>query len=272
MKFSVLMVTYKLENPDYLYQSLGCVFNQTLVPNEVVLILDGKVPNTLLEVIDYYKNKYPKIFRVIKFKKHSDLGTCLKKGVNYCKYDIIARMDSDDYCVNNRFEKQIEILKNNKEIDMVGSLTYESTNNINEIIHKKVLPQHDDEIKKMIKVRNPFCHPSVMFRKQAVLSAGNYEKKLYFEDYYLWCKMTLNNCKFYNIQEYLITMRSDKEFINRRGGYKYCKHTYDFEKSIYKLGIITKSEFLKNCCYRFFVALIPSKFRRMIYKYILRRE
>lgn len=272
MKFSVLMVTYKLEKPEYLHQSLECVFNQTLMPNEVLLILDGKVPNSLLNVIDFYKKEYPKIFRVIKFKKHTDLGTCLKKGVHYCKYDIIARMDSDDYCVSDRFEKQINIFKNNKEIDMVGSFTYESTDNIEEIIHKKKLPENDYEIKQMMKTRNPFCHPSVMFKKEAVLKCGNYEKMLYFEDYYLWCKMALNNCKFYNIQEYLITMRSNKGFINRRGGFKYCKHTFDFQKSVYKLGFIGKRGVIKNCCYRFFVALVPSNLRRTIYKYVLRRE
>lgn len=269
-KFSVLMSVYYKEKPEYLMQSLDSIFNQSLLPNEVIIIEDGKLTKQLDNVILLYKKKYSKILKNIKFEKNRGLGVALHDGILECKNELIFRMDTDDICDKNRFEKQMKIFEET-DSDVVGSNIVEYDEKMENITSYRIVPQNDKDIKIMAKKRNPMNHMTVAYKKSKVLEAGNYQSMMFFEDYYLWVRMISNNCKFYNINENLVKVRGGNEMIKRRGGIKYIKPIVNFQKQLLKLNIINYFQFLANVISRVGVSLIPNSFRFFIYKKILRK-
>ena len=273
IQFSVLMSVYIKEKPDFLRESLNSIFKQTLQPNEIVLVEDGPLTNKLYSIINDFQQKYPTLKTVI-LKENVGLGKALNEGMKYCSYDIIARMDSDDICLTNRFEKQISFLQNHPEIDMIGCWTQEFTednNGAKQYMAIKKFPVTNDEIYKFGKNRNPFEHPSVIFKKEAIIKAGGYIHCYLFEDYYLWARMMMNNCKFYNIPEPLLYFRMTENSFERRGGWKYAitevKNMWMFKK----IGFFSLSLYLKNVFTRFPVRIMPNKLRKFIYNTFLRK-
>lgn len=269
IKFSVLMSVYKNDNVDDVKDSIESLLNQTLMPDQIVIVADGPVSLELMDLLKHYEKN--NIFDIHYRDKNIGLGLTLNEGLNYCKYDLVARMDADDICHQDRFEKQIGIFKNDKNIDLIGSNVDEYDEYMDKKLAIKKVPETDIEIKKYIKKRNPFNHMSVMYKKNKVLEAGSYLDCPLFEDYYLWCRMAKINCNFYNIQEPLMNVRTGLSMINRRGGFKYLKSIINFEKKLFELKFINLHVFIFNILSRTFVALIPNKLRYLIYKKILRK-
>lgn len=270
IRFSVLMSVYIKECPSYLEAALSSIFTQTVMPDEVVLVEDGPLTSELGETINKFKKEYPTILKVIKFETNRGLGQALHDGLLECSNEIVFRMDTDDIAHKDRFEKQLKIFKE-KNVDAVGSNITEFDETMTNITSHRIVPEQDEDIKKMAKSRNPINHMTIAFKKQAVIESGNYLDMMYFEDYYLWVRMMSKGYKFYNIQEELIDVRGGNDMIKRRGGKKYIKPIINFEKEILKLGYISKFEFLKNVIQRVIVSLIPNSFRFFVYKKILRK-
>lgn len=270
IKFSVLMSVYFKESPSYLEAALSSIFTQTVMPDEVVLVEDGPLTSELDETINKFEQEYPTILKLVKFETNRGLGQALHDGLLECSNEIVFRMDTDDIAHKDRFEKQLKIFRE-KEVDVVGSNITEFDETMTNITSHRIVPEHDEDIKKMAKSRNPINHMTIAFKKQAVIDSGNYLDMMYFEDYYLWVRMMSKGYTFYNIQEELIDVRGGNDMIKRRGGKKYIKPIINFEKAILKLGYISKFEFLKNVIQRVIVSLIPNSFRFLVYKKILRK-
>ena len=245
IKFSVLMSVYFKESPSYLEAALSSVFTQTVMPDEVVLVEDGPLTSELDETINKFEQEYPTILKLVKFETNRGLGQALHDGLLECSNEIVFRMDTDDIAHKNRFEKQLKIFKE-KNVDAVGSNITEFDESMTNITSHRIVPEQDEDIKKMAKFRNPINHMTIAFKKQAVIDSGNYLDMMYFEDYYLWVRMMSKGYTFYNIQEELIDVRGGNDMIKRRGGKKYIKPIINFEKAILKLGYISKFEYLKN--------------------------
>lgn len=269
-KFSVLISVYYKEKADNLEKALYSIVNQSLMPNEIVLVEDGKLTEELYSVITSYEKRYKSIFKIVKSPKNIGLGKALNLGLKNCTNECVARMDSDDYSLENRFEKEMSIILKN-DLDVVGSLIDEYDEEMNCFISQRTVPENQDEIKKYAKKRNPINHVSVIFRKSKVLEVGSYLDCPFFEDYYLWVRMLKNNCKFHNIQESLVKVRGGLDMINRRGGVGYIKSIVNFNKKVLKLGFINRWEYLKNIFIRIVVSLVPNFVRKMIYQKYLRK-
>lgn len=95
-KFSVLMSVYKKENPIYLKAAIDSVINQTLMPSDIVVVCDGSLTDELEKVLDFYKSIYPELFNIVGYEKNQGLGFALNYGLQKCKYDLVARMDTDE--------------------------------------------------------------------------------------------------------------------------------------------------------------------------------
>ncbi len=271
MEISVLVSLCNKENPKFLIRALNSIMDQTLKPKEIVLIKDGPLTKELDEVVDECLKKYPELFKVYSFEKNMGLGKSLRFGVEKCSYDIIARMDTDDISKANRFEKQLGVLMANPDIDVVSSWMEEFEGVESNVIDEKRVPETQDEIYEYAKSRNPVNHPVVMFRKAAVLEAGNYMEFPYNEDYYLWVRMLVRGHRFYNIQESLLLFRSSEKTFKRRGGWKYAWQDILLQKEFRKLGLVTKYRMVKNIIIRVSVRLLPNFARELIYKDLLRR-
>lgn len=263
MKFSILMSTYAKENPEYLSAALESLRTQTVPADEIVIIKDGKLTVELDKVINDYAGMMP--VKVIALDNNVGLGKALQIGVNECSYEYIARMDSDDICREDRFEKQIKFLEDNPDIDVVGSWINEFEGYPENIYSHRRLPFKSDELLQFAKKRSPLNHVTVLFKKDAVLKAGNYYDIKFSQDYHLWIRMLLNNAKFANIPEYLVNVRAGRDMVARRGGMKYAKNEYRLQKEFYDMGFLTYAEFLRNIAVRIPVRLMPGFLRKAVY-------
>lgn len=273
MNFSVLMSVYKHEEPVFLKQSLDSVINQTVKPSEIVLVRDGQVSGKLQEVIDDYLSIYGGLFKYISFENNMGLGNALRIGLEECSYDIVARMDTDDICVFDRFEKQIKAFQENPEVDLIGGQVVEFEKDIDGIVGERKVPLTNKEIARYLKKRSPFNHPTVMYKKSSVLNAGNYLEMHFVEDYFLWCRMYLNGCRFINLPDDLVYMRVSYAMYERRGGYSYFKMLKTLDKFKRDNKIINRHQYCKNVCIRFAqCVLLPNKVRGLIYRRVLHKK
>jgi len=275
MRFSVLMSVYFKESADNLDLALRSLINQSLKPDEIVLVKDGSLTTDLDEVIDRFVKLVQVHVNVISIAQNSGLGNALSVGLNACTYDYVARMDSDDISDFYRFEKQIEFLKQHPHIDVVGCNLSEFDREIGDSMLKKVCPESHEDIVRRIRLRSPLNHPTIMFKRKKVLAAGGYNSEtLMFEDYALFLRLWKAGLTFHNISEILYYMRVDSNLnsIRRRRGRKYLLHEINFLKYAHKIGAFTKSDQLKYAILRFPIRLLPIQLVFLIYKYFLRKK
>lgn len=259
--FSVLISTYKKDNPTWLREALNSIFSQTLLPNEIVLVKDGPLTSDLDHIIDEFSQKHP-IFKIVINETNLGLGLALQRGVLACNNELIARMDSDDISYPDRFEKQIPLMQ--KGYDVVSSWSIFFEGNTDNVIACKKRPEHHHDIKKLAKRKSPICHACSILRKSKVIEAGNYRNRLYYEDYDLWVRMFMTDAVFYNLQDYIYYVRSSKDQFGRRGGLSYLKTEIKVHWDFMKMGFINIYEFARNIFIRVFVRLSPTFLRRSL--------
>lgn len=264
-EFSVSMSVYLNDNPKHFYEALKSVVNQTLIPSELILVVDGPIGTETNKVINRFE-KECSFLKVIKLNKNLGHGNARRVGLSNCTNNIVALMDSDDISVSNRFELQFNFMLKNPQVSLVGGQIEEFEGNINNIISKREVPETDIQIKEYLKYRCPINQMTVMFRKDKVLEAGGYLDWFCNEDYYLWIRMILNNNRFYNLRETLVKFRVDINMYKRRGGLKYFKSEFEIQKLMRKKGLITFYRFSLNIVIRFIIQiLMPPKIRKLIF-------
>lgn len=269
MKFSVLMSVYKADNPVFFGQALQSIVVSTIMPTEVVLVSDGQLTAELKQVIDNYQYKLP--IHLLRLESNVGLGLALQAGLKQCTYEWVARFDADDICCDDRFAKQLSFLESNPNIDILGGQIIEFNKSPNEAVAvKKSVPLKHQFIQQYAKSRNPMNHMTVIFRKSAVLEAGNYQYAPLYEDYDLWVRMLLNESKFANIDEVLVYARAGKSMYQRRGGLSYAKQEAIMQIRFHKLGFISFFNLIKNLTFRIPVRLAPNRLRATIYSVFLR--
>lgn len=266
MNFSVLISIYHKEKVEYFYRAMQSIWDeQTVKPDDIVLVQDGELTKDLYEMVNFWREKLGETLQIVSLKQNVGLGEALNIGLEHCKYELIARMDTDDIARKDRFEKQLNIFKNN-EVDICSSWVSEFDENENEIISYRKLPEFHEALVIFSKKRNPINHPAVMYKKSIIQKVGSYRPLVWFEDYYLWARMLLAGAKFYNIQEPLVNMRAGYRQLQRRSGLKYALNEVNLQIKFLNLHFINIFEFIRNIGMRFFVRLIPKSLLKHLYK------
>ncbi len=269
-KFSVLMSLYAKERPEYLRESLDSVFNQSLPAAEVVMVEDGPLTDELYAELDAAGKAHPELKRV-RLEKNGGLGPALNEGLKHCSHELVARMDTDDVAVRDRFEKQVGVFEKYPQVEVVSAWIQEFDSETGADISVRKLPEHAYEIYRYGQSRCPVNHPVVMFKKRSVEFAGGYRPFPLFEDYYLWVRMLLNGARFYNIQECLLRFRTSPEMYKRRGGWKHAVTEVKFLRHVRKLGFISINRFVASVAVRFTTRVSPNFVRSWIYQHLLRK-
>ena len=270
MEFSVLITVYEKEKPYNLRKSLLSSYRQTIRPTEIVLVCDGELTQELYDEIEQIKSEIP-ILKVYQLPCNVGSGPASCFGVKKCNTDLIARMDSDDYSEETRFEKQIKAFEENPNLIIVGTNILEKNT---EFTAFKTVPEKTEEIRKYSKFRNPFNNPSSMMKKEYILKVGNYRKFRYLEDYDLIMRLIHDNPTkdFLNIQEPLVIMQTNNSSYLRRGGLLYVKTEFFLQTDFYKRGYISKVELCRNIFIRNIVRVMPNSMRKLIYKKKMRES
>ena len=121
MRFSVLMSIYYKEKPDNFAQCMDSLLAQTSLPDEIVLVEDGRLTDELYKVIDEYAGRMGNInFVRLRLDENRGLGIALSYGIKHCRNRLVARMDTDDIAVKDRFAMQLKAFSKNPSLDIVG--------------------------------------------------------------------------------------------------------------------------------------------------------
>lgn len=265
--FSVLISVYEKDNAKQFKLALASIFQNTLQPYDVVLIVDGPVKESLKKIINLFKKKYIN-FNVYFLKENKGLSNALNIGLKLCKCNIIFRADADDINKCDRFKKQLSVIS--KGYDLVGSWVDEF--HYTSFISTRKVPEKSKDICRFARFRSPFNHQSICFLKDKINKLGGYEDIPYHEDYLLWVKCIKAHYKVYNIQESLVNVEIGNGFISRRSGIKYILSDIRLNYRLYKYGINTLLAFLIIAFIRSIFFISPTFIKKIIYKYALREK
>lgn len=244
MDYSILLSVYYKDKPEYLALSIESMLNQTVKSNDFVIVKDGPLNNELDEVINKYASNPDNHINVIGLETNSGLGAALDYGLGFTKNDLVARMDADDISLPTRCEKLLKLFEDNKDLSIAGTNIDEFYDDPNNIVSSRVVPTTDEAIKKYIHRRQPFNHPTVMFKKKEVIRVGSYPHIKHMEDKDLFFRMMNMGCIGANIDESLLLFRSNKDSFKRRRGKAYRKATIEVAKLNYKRKYINYFDYL----------------------------
>lgn len=271
MEYSVLMTVYRKDNPEYFRKALMSMVKQTKRPDEIILVKDGPVPIEIQSVIDWIDLKYPNLINQIQLEKNLGLGLALNEGIKHCRNDLIARMDSDDISLSTRCEKQISEFEKNPELDIVGCSVIEFIDEPKNIVGKRKVPLDNVAIHKYAKRRDPFNHPTVMYRKSKVEEVGCYGNLRKNQDTDLWIKMLSNGAVCKNLNEYLLWFRFDKGTYKKRKNWLNTKLLIEIRWNAYKLGFCSLLDFMEVAGMQMAIFIMPVGFQKFVYQKLLRR-
>lgn len=251
MKLTVVVPIYKNNDAQQLRVSLDSLLRQTLLPNEILVVADGPISTELGQVVSSFKfqvssKNLPIVVNYQKFEQNEGLGEAMRKAVFVAKGDYIARMDADDICLPNRFEKQMKCFKDDPTLSVVGGQIAEFDGDVENISGRRVVPLEHEEIVSYMKSRNGMNHVTTILKKKDLIDSGNYQSFFLLEDYYLWVRMIQCGCRFKNIKEDVVLVRAGKEQMDRRGGLEYFKRQCEVFKYMLKTDFISLPRFLAS--------------------------
>ncbi|KAB0538988.1 glycosyltransferase [Pseudochrobactrum saccharolyticum] len=262
-KLSVLMSTYSNDNPDFLQETFFSLSKQSMKACEVVLVEDGPLNPTLETVIEQFRQTLN--IKSVKLAVNKGLGLALAIGLKKCSAPIVARMDTDDIAIPHRFKRQYEFLSSNPDVAILGGHITEFDKAPYEAQYKRTVKLTHREIVKAAWMRNPFNHMTVMFRKDAILNAGNYQHVPYFEDYDLWLRIIAAGYQCRNLDEVLVYARIGNGLLSRRSGWRYITAEFNAVRSFSKYNIIPRSALLLNVTSRAAIRVLPKAAIKIAY-------
>ena len=208
-------------------------------------------------------------FKTIYLEQNQGHGNARRISLQNCSNDLVALMDADDISMHNRFEKQLAVFHAHPEVDIVGGQITEFIDKPENIVGRRVVPEHDDDIKKFMKKRCPMNQVSVMFKKESIERAGGYQDWFCEEDYYLWIRLALINGIFANVPDDIVNVRIGDAMSARRGGLKYFKSEAKLQQYMLKKHMIGYSQYMYNVLLRFAgEVLLPNRLRTLMFKYM----
>lgn len=270
IKFSVLLCTYAKDNPEQLAQSINSTLEQTVLPDEWVIVKDGILTKELDEVIDNLE--LPGTLRVVALPENVTLGPARMVGLKAASHEWVALVDSDDVCLPGRFEKQLALIKTDPNLCIVGGQIIEFEEIPGTELAKRSVPVSHEDILKRAKKRNPFSAMTVVFRRDKALEAGGFRYHPGFEDYDLWARMIANGAYCANHSDVLVHARAGKNMYARRRGINYILSEWQMQSNLRKLGINNSFDFLINLLTRIPIRLLPAETLGHIYKRFARTK
>ena len=238
MKYSVLMPVYRKENPFYFYRAALSMMKQSVSPDEFVLVCDGPLTEELDAVIRKLEETWSEQVKIVRLPENRGIGPALAAGVESCRNNLIARMDSDDIACPERCEKQLVQFRGNPALALAsGAIAEFEMDSLEKaanmqwtidtpkepveipedccITGTRTLPCGYEEILIFARKRNPMNHMAVMMRRDAVLAVGNYRAVKGAEDYELWVRMLQAGYRAENLPDVLVYARTGNGMMQK---------------------------------------------------------
>jgi len=267
--FSLLVSVYEGDRPDHIRRALrSAVDDQTVRPDQVVMVRDGPVRAELGQCLDELQEASPVPVTFVPLRRRGGLGPALDRGLAATWFDVVARMDADDVAMPHRFEVELPLIG---DADIVGAGLLEFTGDIDEIVGQRVPPTDPTRIQRYARMHDPFNHPTVVYRRAAVLAAGGYGDLPLMEDYALFARMLQGGARAVNVAEPLVFYRVGPKAFKRRGGTGLLRSELRLQREFLRRGFTTPAEYVRNVAVRGGYRLIPWWLRRAVYRPIVAR-
>jgi glycosyltransferase involved in cell wall biosynthesis len=267
--FSLLIAVWDGDRPEYLRRAFrSAVDDQTVRPDQVVVVRDGPVRPELERVLVELRCTSPVPVTIVALEHNMGLGPALNAGIDASWFDVIARMDADDVSMPHRFEIELPLMA---KADIVGGGLLEFGADTDDIVGKRTPPTSDPQIREYARRHDPFNHPTVVYRREAVLAAGGYGDLPLMEDYALFARMLENGARAANIAEPLVFYRvgAAAESFKRRGGLALLRSELRLQRDFVRSGFVSRTEYLRNVAVRGGYRLVPWWCRRVIYRVLV---
>ena len=264
--FSLLLPVYRGDDPRHLDTAFrSTVHEQLRRPTEVVVVQDGHVGPELASVLERLESDSPVPVRRLRLSHNVGLAQALQCGLAACSYDVVARMDADDVSLPHRFLLQLPVIEGGADLVGAAILEFEGDGRDQAGV-LRVPPIDADEISRTARWRNPFNHPTVVYRRTAVLSAGGYRELRYMEDYWVFTRMIANGAKVANLPDPLVRYRVDAGAYERKGGVRQLRSELRLQRRLRSEGFTTATQGLRNSVVRGGYRLVPTAVRRSAYR------
>jgi len=265
--FALLIAVYDGDRADYLRRAVrSAIDDQTVRPDQVIIVRDGPVRDELRACLEDIGKNSPVPVTFVLLERNCGLGPALDQGLAASWYDVIARMDADDIAMPQRFEVQMPLML---DADIVGSGLLEFVADTDQIVGQRVPPTEPDRIARYARIHDPFNHPTVVYRRSAVLAAGGYGDLPLMEDYALFARMIQNGARTANVTEPLVYYRVGETAFKRRGGTALLRSELRLQREFRRTGFTSRLEFLRNVAIRGGYRLVPWWLRRAMYRPML---
>lgn len=271
-QYSVLMSVYINDNPQYFKTAVESMLNQSLKPNQIVIVCDGVLNKNHNAIIRDFENMYDGLITIVRISKNSGLWNALNEGLKHCRNEFVARMDSDDISLPYRCMVQMLEFKQNKNLDYVGSYATEFIENTENTVSVRRVPLTGAEIGKYAKMRNPFNHPTVMYKKSTVIGCGGYRKMKRCEDYDLAVRLIMSGAICENIPESLLYYRLTEDTFNRRKNWNNTKGFIYVRFLNWRRSFSSFLDFLIPSCMQIVLCFMPVWATKWFYQMILRKQ
>ena len=270
--YSVLITVYKKDNPQYFSLALESIINQSIKPEQIVLVCDGELTKQHDLIIKKFEADNPELFTTIRLKKNQGLWNALNVGLENCRNSIVARMDADDIAVSNRCETQLKEFEKDKKLEYLGSYAKEFIGDINNVVSIRKVPLNQKDIKKYARTRNPFNHPTVMYKADSVRKIGGYMKMNRCEDYELAVRLIMNKAVCRNIPKCLLYYRLTEDTFNRRKNWNNTKGFIYVRYLSWRKGFTYFYEFAGMTVLQILLFVMPKFVTILFYQKILRKR
>lgn len=241
MSISVLMSVYKSEKPAFFDTSLQSIWtDQTLKPDEIILVEDGPLTEELMNVIEKWKSLIGDSLKIIVNKQNIGLTKSLNKGIDLAKGEYIARMDSDDISTPDRFREQLEYFEAHPDVAVVGGCIQEFSSS-NDMVNIRRFPITNTDVKMTIHKASPLAHPTVMMRRAIFDDGLRYnEKYKTSQDLALWFDVLKAGYKIGNLSDITLKFRREENIYKRRSKAKAKNEFLIYVNGIYRIfGLFT---------------------------------
>ena len=265
MKLTVILPVYIGTTVGQYYRSLDSLLNQTVKDFVILIAIDGPISLSLSDAIAESESCYDRI-KVYNSEVNLGLGGILREIVGQVETEYLARMDSDDFSLPDRIEKQMQYLLSN-DLDILGSFISEGVVNGKKVLRK--VPLNQSGILRRVKFRSPFNHVTVVMRT-SILFKENYEPCLFAEDWYLWLRLLKRHpeLKVANLPMPLVEVNTDN-YIRLTGPRRF-KIDKDYLRIFRDEGLIPWYSFVMNLVASFIVRVLLRGRVAWLYKRFLR--
>ncbi|MBC7891866.1 MAG: glycosyltransferase [Sphingobacteriaceae bacterium] len=266
---SVLMPLYFRESPAYLDVSLASLAAQTRRADEVILVQEGTLTDEHHAVLDQWRAELGEgVLRVIDAGEAQGLPACLNVGLAHCTGEYVARFDTDDQCLPERFEHQLAYLQSHPKVALLGGHMAEFDPTFGRLVGYKRVPTHPAEIRRFARWRNPFNHPTVVYRRDVALALGGYPDMGANEDYAFWAKFLVAGHLTANLDLVLVNARAGEGLYRRRRGRRYLSGELETLRFLRQIRWLSPLEFGLSYGLRSTVRLLPVGFVERVYLFL----